>query len=697
MTEEHHDLITTLCTEDTNPDMPYLPPVPPENIRKSILSTIRSSQGDNEAGNVLDVTSSSIVGVIEGKADKMSADQQFLVGHNQTNKPREDLDIRTCSRVTQRHYANQQRYETRLEHHVEGEKLVVYMKHYQTLAESYSLGELHTALAIRSDGSNRSDTPALVRASLGTANFFKMYWLDLFAIPYPKDKSLLDVISKEDADFMWKWQVEDILKPLLEDDNVVIALGSVATMGLFAKHVLGQGNEKRGLEMLQDLHKRNPHKFISAEDGVLRPNVHSAAIYEFFMMSQAERSDKFSTNTLKAITGNQNVAPCTFVSNIFTKDSPIFNFMAKLWKRKRILGGENSAKARGNAVISYLSLLEEELTPKQALHHIETGMRQEDLAHVIAHLKFEAMTKLSALPADEVDSEEVKEAAELLDMKVGDLLENIDACRKGRSNKKVDASSVDSDSVRHLKCIENAEKDPNVTEGQFVVSEKTTLLSRGCTHTKGITLCTICNTELSCYSSSKSYSKRSLTDHASSQSCKRARNNLSKDDILHLKCIENAEKHANVTEGQFVVSEKTTLSSGRGSIHTKGITLCTVCNTEFSCYHTDAFKKSILTNHASTENCKRARQLRQNNQSEGDILHLKCIENAEKHANVTEGQFVVSEKTTLLSRGCTHTKGITLCTICNLEFSCYDGSAFKKALLTNHASTKSCKRAREQS
>ena len=538
MTEEHHDLITTLCTEDTNPDMPYLPPVPPENIRKSILSTIRSSQGDNEAGNVLDVTSSSIVGVIEGKADKMSADQQFLVGHNQTNKPREDLDIRTCSRVTQRHYANQQRYETRLkqrdmknlikpdekvplclgsvplEHHVEGEKLVVYMKHYQTLAESYSLGELHTALAIRSDGSNRSDTPALVRASLGTANFFKMYWLDLFAIPYPKDKSLLDVISKEDADFMWKWQVEDILKPLLEDDNVVIALGSVATMGLFAKHVLGQGNEKRGLEMLQDLHKRNPHKFISAEDGVLRPNVHSAAIYEFFMMSQAERSDKFSTNTLKAITGNPNVAPCTFVSDIFTKDSPIFDFMAKLWERKRILGGENSSKARAISVISYLCLLEEELTPKQALYHIETGMRQEDLVHVIAHLKFEAMAKFSALPSAEVDLKEVEEAAELLDMKVGDLLQNIDACREGRSKSRVGSGrSKSSDSVKHLKCIENAEKHPNVTEGQFVVSENTTLESRGSTHTKGITLCTICNTEFTCYS--HGFKTKLLTDHAS--------------------------------------------------------------------------------------------------------------------------------------------------------------------------------------
>jgi len=612
----------------------------PHSVQRTRIQTCRiflqfhrrvsASQGDNEAGNVLDVTSSSIVGVIEGKADKMSVDQQFLVGHNQTNKPREDLDIRTCSRVTQRHYANQQRYETRLkqremnnlikpgekvplclgsvplEHHVEGEKLVVYMKHYQTLAESYSLGELHTALAIRSDGSNRSDTPALVRASLGTENFFKMYWLDLLAIAHPKDKSLLDVVSKEDADFMWKWQVEDILKPLLEDDNVVIALGSVATMGLFAKHVLGQGNEKRGLEILQDLHKRNPHKFISAEDGVLRPNVHSAAIYEFFMMSQAERSDKFSTNTLKVITGNQNVAPCTFVSDIFTKDSPIFDFMAKLWKRKRILGGENSSKARGNAVISYLSLLEEELTPKQALHHIETGMRQEDLAHVIAHLKFDAMRKFAALPSNEVDLKKVEATAELLDMKANDLLQNIDACRKSRSNKKVDASSKDAE--KHLKCIENAEKHQEVAKGQFVVSESTTLESRGTTHTKGITLCTICNTELTCYDS-KSYSKRSLTDHASTQSCKRARNNQSKDDVKHLKCIEKAEKHQDVTEGQFVISEKTTLESRTsGSTHTKGITLCTVCNTEFTCHDGNGFKKSLLTNHASTKSCKRARE-----------------------------------------------------------------------------------------
>ena len=167
-----------------------------------------------------------------------------------------------------------------------------------------------------------------------------------------------------------------------------------------------------------------------------------------------------------------------------------------------------------------------------------------------------------------------------------------------------------------------------------------------------------------------------------SQKCTRARINQSQDDVKHLKCIENAEKHPNVTEGQFVVSEKTTLES-RGSTHTKGITLCTICNTEFSCCNSsNGFKKSILTNHASTQSCKRARQLRQNNQSEGDILHLKCIENAEKHPNVTEGQFAVSEKTTLLSRGSTHTKGITLCTICNTEFSCYNSSSkgFKKSI-----------------
>jgi len=282
----------------------------------------------------------------------------------------------------------------------------------------------------------------------------------------------------------------------------------------------------------------------------------------------------------------------------------------RLWHLHQLMssrGGKKCSDDAKVAVASYYALLADELSPKQALDRMKKE-NEKNHSHVMRLLKFDVMTKLSALPADEVDLKKVEATAELLGMKMNDLLQNIDACRKGRSNKK-----VVSDSVRHLKCIEKAEKHQDVTEGQFVVSEKTTLLSRGCTHTTGITL-------------------------------------------------------------------------------------CTACNTEFSCYDGRSFNKSILTNHASTENCKRARQLRQNNQSEGDILHLKCIEKAEKHQDVTEGQFVVSEKTTLESRtsGSTHTKGITLCTVCNTEFSCYDGSFFKKALLTNHASTKSCKRAREQ-
>lgn len=96
---------------------------------------------------------------------------------------------------------------------------------------------------------------------------------------------------------------------------------------------------------------------------------------------------------------------------------------------------------------------------------------------------------------------------------------------RGRSN-----PSVDSDSVRHQSCIEKAEKNPNVNEGQFVVSEKTTLKSikrSARTHTKGITLCTICNTEFSCYDTNNSFQKNILIIHASTQKCKRAREQLS--------------------------------------------------------------------------------------------------------------------------------------------------------------------------
>ena len=268
-------------------------------------------------------------------------------------------------------------------------------------------------------------------------------------------------------------------------------------------------------------------------------------------------------------------------------------------------GRSKSVKNKEAAIISYYVCLAEGLTPERALARIKKE-REEDHSHLLSYLKFEAMTKLSALPADMVDLKKVETTADLLGMKMNDLLQNIDACRKGRSN-----PSVDSDSVRHLKCIENAEKDPNVTEGQFVVSEKTTLESRtsGSTHTKGITLCTVCNTEISCYVGN-AFNKSKLTNHASTENCKRARqlrqNNQSEGDILHLKCIENAEKHPSVMEGQFVVSEKTTLEASRGSTLTKGITLCTICNTEFTCY-CHGYQKNKLIAHASGKKCKEAR------------------------------------------------------------------------------------------
>jgi len=460
MSEEHHDTIVKLCSNNENPDMPYLPPIP--NLRQLLKKNIKLSQLEDEAGNKLDVTSSNIVGVMKGVAlEDLTELQRSLIGYDQTNKPPADFDRQTCSPVVGRHHDNQRRCEAKLKNRKmknlikpdedvplclgsipygrnpnSTTKMVVLLNHYQTWQESRSLGPLHTARALLSDGSCRSDTPGLIRGSLGPRNYDLCYWLDLYAIPYPKDRSLHDVVSEEDANFMWECQVEDILRPLLEDDDVVLAFCSRATCLKFAKYVLGNGCEKRGMEKLHKLYEKNPWKFISASDRVLIVNYHGSAIYEYFMVlleHKCEVSNAFFTNALKVITGDPNVAPCTFASDIFSEHSEMFAFMHRVMMKKRKLGGTNSAAKRDDSVLSYLLLLEDDLTPKQALAFLETEWSVEHRNYVVGWMKFCKMIELAGqLHRDEeIDTEEVSKFASLVGMEVEDLMKNAEACRKG--------------------------------------------------------------------------------------------------------------------------------------------------------------------------------------------------------------------------------------------------------------------------
>ena len=462
MSEEHHDTIVKLCSNNDNPDMPYLPPIP--NLRQLLKKNIKLSQLHDEASNMLDVTSSNIVGVMKGVAlEDLTELQRSLVGYDQTNKPPADFDRQTCSPVVRRHHDNQRRCEAKLKSRkmknlIKSDeevplclgsipygrdpnsttKMVVLLNHYQTWQESRSLGPLHTARALLSDGSCRSDTPGLIRGSLGPRNYGLCYWLDLYAIPYPKDGSLHDVVSKEDANFMWECQVEDILRPLLEDDDVVLAFCSRATCLKFAKYVLGNGCEKLGMEKLHKLYEKKPWKFISASDRVFIVNYHASAIYEYFMVlleHKCEVSNAFFTNALKVITGDPNVAPCTFASDIFSEHSGMFAFMHRVMMKKRKLGGNNSAAKRDDSVLSYLLLLEDDLTAKQALAFLETEWSVEHRSLVVGWLKFCKMIELAGQldREEEIDMVEVVKFTSLVGMEVDDLMKNAEACKEGRA------------------------------------------------------------------------------------------------------------------------------------------------------------------------------------------------------------------------------------------------------------------------
>jgi len=700
-----------------------------KELTKTMKQRMESAQtGMDDAPEVLDVTRD-IIRIAEGYTyDDLSDQQKLLVGYNQTANPppsvyeqpevHHNVITEFQGRIdTFKNMMKSSNLKTLDGRDIEEilnlwslpydidpitGQIVFNLLNYETLSEHLSLNGKHAFRAYRSSGILRSSTPALICANLTLELFLQTICGDVYPYAYPKDTDPLDFVSERAHSYMMRAYVEILLRPAAEDKRIVFAIGSKSTGKTFAKHVY-----KGGLKELFEVYKIDPTQWISASDGKLDFNYHPESLYNLlyciYMLVKCEKNDEFATNERWVI--DPNAEACTFAMGFFEEGSAIFELVMQNFLSLCRLGGTNCAKARAIAVISYYVLLQERMTPEDALECIEQCMRPEDRSHVIAHLKFEAMSKLSALPADEVDLKEVEETAELLDMKVNDLQTNIDACRKGRkegiSNSVKNREKAIISYHVHLACgstpqqaLSKIKKERQEDHGHLLSYLKFDVMAKF----SALPADEVDLKEVEAAAKLLDMKANDLLQNI--DECRKGRSNkkvvsekVVLDSVRHLKCIEKAETHQDVTEGQFVVSEKTTLLS-RGCTHTMGITLCTICNTEF---HGRSFNKSLLTNHASTENCKRARQLRQNNQSEGDILHLKCIENAEKHPNVTEEQFVISEKTTLLSRqGRTHTKGITLCTVCNAEFSCYDGSSLKKGLLTNHASTKSCKRAREQ-
>ena len=414
ITTDHNNLIAKVCSKQTNPSMPMLPSISPKVLKKSILNGMKLSQlNSSSSEKVLDVTTGSIIGIREGFTnDDLSPVQTRLVGYNQSNDAPVDFDPLTACPTLAKLHGDAEAFKSKIQERVgtmtnihdkemeiplstgslpyghrepkSNEKIVVLINHYPTLQEYKSLGGNHTARAFRSDGSLRSDTPGLVSASLGQENYLKCYWLDIFMIAFPKDGKPTDVVSEANYAYLEEWWVELVLRPLLKYKDVVLAFCSVGSAEKFAKLVLGGGIEK-----LQELFAADKGKFISANPNKFVSNVHASAIYEYFMVSlqqKVERHDLFITATKKVITGDVNVAECTFGRDITKTNSAAWEFIQQLWLRLCSLGGTNCCEKREYATILYFILLEE-MTPLEALSYLQVEESVEDRNLVVGYLK----------------------------------------------------------------------------------------------------------------------------------------------------------------------------------------------------------------------------------------------------------------------------------------------------------------------
>jgi len=427
-----------------------------KELQKNMFQQMESAQtGMDDAPEVLDVTGD-IIRIANGFTSADLSDQQkLLVGYNQSanpppsvyEHPEEHHDViteyqgRINTFKNTMKSANLKTLDGRdieeilnlwsLPYDIDPitKQIVFNLLNYETLSEHLSLNGKHAFRAYKSSGILRSSTPALICANLTLELFLQTICGDVYPYAYPKDTDPLDFVSERVHSYMMRAYVEILLRPAAEDKRIVMAIGSKSTGKTFAKHVY-----RGGLKQLFKVYNMDPTLWISASDDKLDFNNHPEALYNLlyciYMLVKCQKNDEFATNERRVI--DPNADACTFAMGFFEKGSAIFELVMQNFLSLCRLGGTNCAKARAIAVISYYVLLQERMTPEDALECIEQCMRPEDRSHVVAHLKFEAMAKFSVLPADMVDLEEVKSTAELLEMKVDDLVENIDACREGR-------------------------------------------------------------------------------------------------------------------------------------------------------------------------------------------------------------------------------------------------------------------------
>jgi len=313
------------------------------------------------------------------------------------------------------------------------ERVVFNLFHYETMQEHLGFRgkgkQRHSFRARHSTGDLISTTPAFVCSNLGLENFLQTINGDILPFAIYKDTKPTDMVSEETYFFMMKAYIHYLVRPAADDKRIVVAIGSKATCKTFAKFAYG------GLSQLLAVYDMDPTQWISASDGKLEVNFHCEALYNIlysiYMRLKAETNDAFATNTRRVI--DPNADPCTFAMEYFEEGSDIFELIQRNHKALCTLGGINCCKKRDESVLTYLLLLEEKLTPKEALEYIKAAFSVEHRNLVVGWMKVCKMIELAGrLQREEIDTDEVNEFASLVDMKVVDLMKNAEACMEGQ-------------------------------------------------------------------------------------------------------------------------------------------------------------------------------------------------------------------------------------------------------------------------
>jgi len=431
-----------------------------KELRGKMQLRLKPAQMKN-APKVLDVTSN-IIRIADGFTfTNLSEDQQMLVGYNQSAEPpssvyeHPEVEHPVNVEYTLRTDTLKKVFKDANLKTLDGEdflsilnlwsfpydaidpttgQLVMNLMHYETEQEHRSLNGKHAFRARHSTGELISTTPAFICANLGNKNFLQTINGDVIPFAFKKDTKPTDKVSEKTYFFAMKAYFHYLLRPAADDKRIVMAIGSKATGKTFAKFAYG------GLPQLFAVYDIDPTLWISASDDKLEFNNHCEALYNIlysiYMHLKAMTNDAFATNTRKVIENNPNAEPCTFAMEYFEEGSAIFELIQRNFLANCSLGGANCCEKRDESVLNYLLLLEEKVTPKEALEYIKAAFSAEHRSLVVGWLKFCKMIELAGRlqREEEIDTDDVNEFASLVGMKVGDLMKNAEASMEGRAD-----------------------------------------------------------------------------------------------------------------------------------------------------------------------------------------------------------------------------------------------------------------------